>query len=106
MDPDHDSVRSFAQRVGGDRRESGVECVCRISGLDQTLRQRLERMKPELVKALPLDRQPIVVPIGEELIGQPGRFELDAAEILTCEHTVRVCPNLVEVDTNVRAESK
>src|SRR5205085_10204406 len=67
---DQDAVDRFPERLGGNRRQSHVDGLGVVVPSDQLVTERLERMQPQLAQPLPLDDDPIVVPIGQDLAGE------------------------------------
>lgn len=65
---DQPLVGALAQRLGGDCRHARLDRGGEAAGSGQLLAERIERVQPKLAEAFTLDRDPLLVPVGEEVV--------------------------------------
>ena len=64
---DEAGVRALPERLEGDRDDGGLDGLGVLLGGQVAAAERLERVERELAQPLPLEHDPVVVPVGQEL---------------------------------------
>ena len=68
MDAYEDAVCALAQRLGRRHGKRRLDRLTETVERDQPLTQTLQRVDTQLPEALPFVREPIVIPIGEQVV--------------------------------------
>ena len=99
-------MAALAQWIAPNRREPTFDCTTAAPHRRVALTQRVERAQPDLAKPFTLDQEPLVVPVGEEVVGEERIVEVLLGK-LAChaEQTVGLGACLVQIDTDSRREA-
>ena len=96
---------ALADRVPGDCGESGAECAEDVARSREALAQRLERVQPQLSKALALGKDPLLVPIGQDVPCERVRALADVVgSSRTLDEPERETDGGAQVDVDLRRE--
>jgi hypothetical protein len=67
---DQCSVSALTQRLCGHSSKSAFYRQRVIANCGEPFAQRFEGMQPDLAEPLPLDKEPLVIPVWEEILGE------------------------------------
>ena len=72
--------------------------------LGEPVAQALEGVRPQLAEPLPLERDPVVVPVGKHVAEEPDLAQPRALRARRVEQAVGLRDGRIDVDANVRGE--
>ena len=73
---DHGPVAALSQRFEGDGSVAGVDGPGVPAAVDEQGHQGVDGMEHQLPEPLPIHDHPVVVPVGEQLVGQPADVDV------------------------------
>jgi len=106
MDADERSVGALPERLACKRGYAHLERLAEPSRARQPIAKHVQCAEAELPKLLALHQHPIVVPVGQEIVCESIRRELEdvLGAVAECSARERLC--LAQVDLNAGTEAK
>lgn len=101
--PDERSMGALPQRLALHRGEARLDRLAEAICLHEPVAESLERVDPELPEPLALDRDPVVVPVREQVLREEEAVRARALLLGRVEQAPRLGGRRVDVDGDVSA---